>query len=173
MKRRSMGKRFIRKTDDKRENNAKADGAHLGMGSSEYRERVLDLQGIDEKQQEEVKLGEKGLRQKEVIPEFNPEQIQYRKEQAELVEKQEKARVATDEKHFTATERAVSHQILKDVQAPHLEKTAEGHAAQTETEEDDHFVKRRLPKLLQEDVYNEGVSLDDFYPGSKTLEKYL
>ena len=42
----------------------KADGASLEMGSSEYRERLRDLKGMDEHEQEKDKLADAGFRPK-------------------------------------------------------------------------------------------------------------
>ena len=54
-----------------------------------------------------------------------------------------------------------------------IEEHAREEAEKTIETDDDEKVRRVLPNVLENDVYNEGVTEDDFYPGSKTLNKYL
>lgn len=171
--RRNVGKKFLRKKKDNRENSSKSDGIHLDLGSSEYRERVRDLQNIDEKKQEDVKLKEKGLREMDDIQEFSKDQADYREKMAKEPEVMSLSREQKDNMRLSSTERVVSNQILKSTQRDNVVHKASQEAAKTETLEDDKFVKRRLPKMIDESVYNEGESLDDFYPGQSTLEKYM
>lgn len=172
-KRRGVGKKYLRKRKDNRENSSKSDGINLGLGSNEYRERVRDLQDIDEKEQEDVKKSEKGIRQMDDIKEFSPEEDTYRKKMAQEPEVMQVAREQKDNMRLSTTKRVVSNQILKSAQADNVSHVASREAAKTEGLEDDKFVKRRLPKMIEEDVYDEGESLDDFYPGSSVLDKYM
>ena len=54
-----------------------------------------------------------------------------------------------------------------------LEHELQRCAAQTETLEDNNFVKREIPKLVKEKVEDNQASVEDIYPGMRTLEKYM
>lgn len=168
-----LGKKYLRKPKDDCINSSKSDGAHLGLGSNEYRERVRDLKGIDEKEQENVKLEEKGLRQMDDVKSFSVEEEMYRKQMAAEPEVMQIKREQKDNMRLSDTKRLVSNQILKSAQAKNVSDKAAREAAKTESKEDDKFVHRRLPKMIEQSIYNEGESLDDFYPGKSTLEKYM
>ena len=107
------------------------------------------------------------------IKPFSPEEDAYRKKMAQEPEVMQVNRERKDNMRLSTTKRVVSNQILKSAQSKNISDIASKEAAKTEGLEDDKFVKRRLPKMIEQDVYNEGESLDDFYPGSSVLNKYM
>lgn len=169
----ALGKKFLRKHDDDRANSSKSDGANLALGSSEYRERVRDLQNIDEKTQDDLKVKARAEIKMEEPKPYCVEHEQRREALANEPEKMSVERDKQDNMRLSTGERGVSHQILKSAQAQNVADIASKEAAKTETQEDDKFVHRRLPKMIEKDVYDEGKSLDDFYPGSSVLDKYM
>lgn len=64
-----------------------------------------------------------------------------------------------------ATRREVGHEILKQIQVDGILKKARKEALKTETKEDDIFVAKEMPDILEERVYDSQVGdyeLDDF-----------
>lgn len=155
------------------DNTVKADGAHLGMGSSEYRERIADLQGLDEFEQREARLAEANIRMNDENPSYNVEKAEEAQSNAEIPKELRHQQRVLAAMKLTPTERNVSNQIYKMSMKSEVETLGQKMAAKTEAEEDDLRMKRRLPKVLEEQVYDEGVSRDDYYPGMETIEKFL
>lgn len=48
---------YLQKIKDRREADSKASGSSLAMGSSEYKERIMDLKDLNEFEQEDANLG--------------------------------------------------------------------------------------------------------------------
>lgn len=151
----------------------KSDGASLEMGSSEYRERLRDLKGMDEHEQEKDKLAEAGFRPKTEDRFEKHEQDAYDENVENLREDMLRADANIGKGRLTDTQRNVSHQIRKSLYVSQIEENAREEAEKTIETDDDEKVRRVLPNVLENDVYNEGITEDDFYPGSKTLNKYL
>ena len=152
---------------------AKSDGASLEMGSSEYRERLRDLKGMDEHEQEKDKLADAGFRPKTEDRFETTERDAYDEGVENLREDMLRADANIGKGRLTDTQRNVSHQIRKSLYVSKIEENAREEAEKTIETDDDEKVRRVLPNVLENDVYNEGVTEDDFYPGSKTLNKYL
>lgn len=152
---------------------AKSDGASLEMGSSEYRERLRDLKGMDEHEQEKDKLSDAGFRPKTEDRFETTERDAYDENVENLREDMLRADANIGKGRLTDTQRNVSHQIRKSLYVSKIEEHAREEAEKTIETDDDEKVRRVLPNVLENDVYNEGVTEDDFYPGSKTLNKYL
>lgn len=151
----------------------KADGASLEMGSSEYRERLRDLKGMDEHEQEKDKLADAGFRPKTEDRFETVERDAYDENVENLREDMLRADANIGKGRLTDTQRNVSHQIRKSLYVSKIEEHAREEAEKTIETDDDEKVRRVLPGVLENDVYNEGITEDDFYPGSKTLNKYL
>ena len=151
----------------------KSDGASLEMGSSEYRERLRDLKGMDEHEQEKDKLADVGFRPKTEDRFETNERDAYDEGVENLREDMLRADANIGKGRLTDTQRNVSHQIRKSLYVSKIEENAREEAEKTIETDDDEKVRRVLPNVLENDVYNEGVTEDDFYPGSKTLNKYL
>lgn len=151
----------------------KSDGASLEMGSSEYRERLRDLKGMDEHEQEKDKLAEAGFRPKTEDRFEHVERDAYDENVENLREDMLRADANIGKGRLTDTQRNVSHQIRKSLYVSKIEENAREEAEKTVETDDDEKVRRVLPTALENDVYNEGITEDDFYPGSKTLNKYL
>lgn len=148
-------------------------GSSLALGSPEYKERQRDLQGIDEKTQERVKRADAGLIKINEIKNYDKTHKALSELNEKIPEMLRLVKSRETQKRMSPTQRKVSHEILKMSVQDEIEKQGRKQALETETKEDDDKIKRRLPKLLKSQVYNEGVSYDDFYPGKNTIEKYL
>lgn len=156
------------------EDTAKADGASLAPGSSEYREYLRDQQGMDSFEQEKYERSKAYSRSGDVI---TPDKDEWHEEQAqelanEPVERRAE-RAREGDGRLSTAERKVSHQIRKNLYKDDVVRMASARAERTETKEDDKAVKRRLPKDLEKQIYDDGVQDDEFYPGAKVLKKYL
>ena len=155
------------------ENTSKAGGASLALGSAEHKEFVRDLKGMDEFEQERAELEESGFRKDSEFSEDDKWHQERRKELAsyggELRTNSEKV----DESRLSTAERKVSHQVRKSILVDDAQALAAKRASATETTKDDKIVKRRLPKQLEKDVYNDSVEDDDFFPGMSSLNKYM
>lgn len=151
----------------------KSDGASLEMGSSEYRERLRDLKGMDEHEQEKDKLADAGFRPKTEDRFETAERDAYDENVENLREDMLRADANIGQGRLTDTQRNVSHQIRKSLYVSKIEENAREAAEKTVETDDDEKVRHVLPQVLEDDVYNEGITEDDFYPGSKTLNKYL
>ena len=151
----------------------KSDGASLEMGSSEYRERLRDLKGMDEHEQEKDKLADAGFRPKTKDRFETTERDAYDENVENLREDMLRADANIGKGRLTDTQRNVSHQIRKSLYVSKIEENAREEAEKTIETDDDEKVRRVLPNVLENEIYNEGITEDDFYPGSKTLNKYL
>lgn len=159
---------------DNRESTSRADGASLVMGSSEYRERRMDLMGMDEFEQEACKLADAGLREPEkFVPEDEAAKA-YAEKMASFSAKLDKT---FEDVHgsgvLTPAELKTSHEIRKSLLVDDAVAGAAAAAALTESEDDDKYVAHELPKRLEKAVYDEGEDEEDIYPGMSTLEKYM
>lgn len=158
---------------DNREATSRSDGASLALGSTEYRERVADLAGMDEFEQERQALDAAGLRRSK---EFTPEDKHAAKHDSmvgEFADGLKEAFESADMGMLTTSERKVSHEIRKSALVDKAVSHAREVAEQTEDKKDDKFVRRRLPKMLDDNVYDEGKDEEDIYPGMSTLNKYM
>lgn len=149
-------------TDD-----AKSGGASLELGSTEYNEYVMDHQGINEFDQEKAKLDRGGERSEDV---FEKERSQGEDAQKETAQ-QQRDREVMESGILSTAERKISHQIRKAAMLAQVEGIAIAKAKVTPTLSDDRAA-RRLPKELNEAVYDDGVQDDDFYAGARILKKY-
>lgn len=172
-KRRRLPHRTICATSGDRENASRSDGTSLAMGTAEYRERVADLKGMDEFEQERQELDDAGFRQTKEFTETDERSEAHDEMVGELAEDMRERYRDDNYGVLTTGERVVSHEIQKSVVAEKAIRHAAAQAAQTETREDDKFVERRLPHELKEAVYDEGKDSEDIYPGMSTLEKYM
>lgn len=155
------------------ENTTKSDGAHLGPGSSEYREMLRDRQGLDEKEQRNAKLEEMGHRGDSDFKKEDEWHEAEAKEAAGIASGMYRSFEEANHNALTPTQRSVSYQIRKGVKTKATMANAERIAEGTESPDDDKFVERKMPKILEKEQYNDGVTEDDYYPGSKLINKYL
>lgn len=155
------------------ENTAKADGASLALGSSEYREYLRDHQGMDRFEQQKAERSKAYQRSGDVItPDIDEWHQQRAQELAQEPARRKAARMREDDGRLSTAERKISHQIRKDLYKDDVMRMAEAKAAKTPSKDDDKIVARRLPKELEKQIYDDGVQDDDFYPGAKLLNKY-
>lgn len=156
------------------ENTAKADGASLAPGSSEYREYLRDHKGMDRFEQQKAERSEAYQRSGDVI---TPEKDEWHEKKAQALAKEpverREARVRENDGRLSTAERKVSHQIRKNLYKDDVVRMASSMAERTLSKEDDKAVKRRLPKDLEKQIYDDGVQDDEFYPGGKILKKYF
>lgn len=162
----------ISSSSQSHENTTKSDGSHLLPGSSEYRERVLDLKGVDEFEQERVKLDAAGLRRSAEIKETDAWHENEAKEAENWIADKQNLRLDSDGRRLRTAERSSQYQIRKMAERNKIVSDAQKAAAVTDSTEDDKKVKRRLPKELNESVYNNS-ELDLEGPGSKVFKKYI
>lgn len=172
-KRQRLPHKAPRRVTDNREDTSRADGASLALGSTEYRERVADLRGMDEFEQEAQKLDEAGFRQTKEFSDVDERTRDYDEKVGGYSEDLADKLVDDGYGALTTGERVVSHEIQKGIAAKTAFEHARAAAAETETKKDDRAVARRLPHELKEAVYDEGKDVDDIYPGMSTIEKYL
>lgn len=156
------------------EDTAKADGASLAPGSAEYREYLRDQQGMDRFEQQKYERNAAYLRSGDVI---TPKKDEWHEQKAEELAQEpvdrRAERIRTEDGRLSTAERKVSHQIRKDLYKDDVVRKAAARAELTETKKDDRAVKRRLPRDLEKQIYDDGVQDDEFYPGSKVLKKYF
>ena len=155
------------------ENTSRAGGASLALGSTEYKEFVRDRNGMDEFEQEKARLDEAELRKSDKFSKDDKWHLGRRKELASFGSELRESRERVDEDRLSTAERKVSHQVRKSLLVDDAQSAAAKLAASTETTKDDKIVKRRLPKQLKEDVYDDSVEDDDFFPGMSALKKYM
>ena len=156
-----------------RANTSRSDGASLAMGSTEYRERVADLKGVDEQLQERQKLESAGFLSCDDKSFSDKRREQYEENVSTHADVMYDEFADSGYGVLSTGERITNHTQRKSVAADIALKDAKRAAAKTETKKDDKFVERRLPKQLKESVYDEGKSVDDIYPGMSTLEKFM
>lgn len=164
---------YLHTDDDNREATSRADGASLALGSTEYRERMFDLQGLDEFEQDEQRLDGAGLRKADAVSKFDEHNAAYRQRVGSHAGDLQQQLADENYGRFTTGEWLVDKEIRKSLAAEQAAKSAEKAAAKTETKEDDKYVARKLPKKLEEAVYDRSKEADDIYPGMKTLGKYM
>lgn len=155
------------------EDDSRSGGASLQMGSTEYREMIYDHQGMDEFEQEKAESDRLGTKRED---DFDPVDKTHAELQQKLADERPKAkayREAHEDGRLSTAERKVSHQVRKAGLVDDVKRVAGRYARGTETTADDDYVKRKLPDVLEDGVYDDGETEDDFYPGSRTIEKYL
>lgn len=160
----------------KKEDTRKSDGINLFPGSNEYKERVLDRKGIDEKTQENVY---KAMSCKKRSDYYNKnknkiktsEKVKSEKDldnnkidddvDKELLEKKEKE----DEVNFfndATREYLVNKRLKKRIAEDDMYKKAYKKALETETTKDDEYVKKRYRKELADMVIDHSKDIDDY-----------
>lgn len=163
-----------KRRDVNSEDTAKADGASLAPGSAEYREYLRDQQGMDRFEQQKAERSKAYRRSGDVI---TPEKDEWHEEKAQALAaepvKRRDERAREDDGRLSTAERKVSHQIRKNLYKDDVVRMASAIAEHTDSKEDDKAVKRRLPKDLEKQIYDDGVQDDEFYPGAKVLKKYF
>lgn len=145
-------------------------GINLALGSDEYNEYIMDHKGIDEFQQDDIKLANANMRTPEVVSEIDEDHAERQKfiedERAILLgEKQE------DLNYFN--DNYVKRRGIKRRNVKNILKKGKERALLTETLEDDLFVEHNLPGILETDLHCEENTLEDFYYGDSLLDKYL
>lgn len=166
-RRRSVGFRQLKK---KGENDAKTQ-ISLEQGSDEYKEFVMDQQGMNEFEQERQLAGQAGLVQAD---EFQKDDKWHEDEAAEaaaIVPDRDAAYRVQQRYHYDHTvERKQNKQILKDLLMDDAEAAAMDIAESTPSPDDD-VVAQKIGRRLPELVYDDGVTVDEFVPSA--LEKYM
>lgn len=155
------------------ENTTKSDGASLAPGSSEYREYIEDRKGMDEQEQTQAHLDDAGARETKEFSKTDDWHEKLAERNAARSKVASEARESHDSGRLSTAERDISHQIRKMAMTDAVMRRAVKIAGETETKADDKAVHRKLPKELKKAVYNNDVTEDDYFPGSKTLNKYL
>lgn len=167
----------MKRRDDLRDqNSAKAGGASLEMGSSEYREYVYDHKGMDEFEQRDAERERSGSFSDD---DFHKDDVFHAKRADKLAHETNERRRAFDADEngrLTTAERKTAWQVRKADAAKSAESAAIRQAAATASKDDDAYVARRLPKVLEDATYDDGVQedeMDDIYPGMSSIGKYL
>jgi len=175
MARKPLSYRLIKKKSDFRDqHSSKADGASLELGSSEYNEYIRDKNDMNEHEQERDKLADGGYLQ---VDERLVHRDDFHLEREEKLAKEPSTRVQefieSGEGRLNRAEIQSRSRMEKILAGVKLEHELQRCAAQTETREDDNFVKREIPKLVKEKVEDNQASVEDIYPGMRALEKYM
>lgn len=155
------------------ENTSKAGGASLALGSTEYKEFVRDRKGMNEFEQEREQLSDAGLRKSDGFSKDDKHYAKRRNELAGFGAELKQEREQSGDGRLSTGERKVSSQVRKSLLVDDAQAAAMRRAEATETTKDDVIVKRRLPKQLKEDVYDDSVQDDDMFPGMSALKKYM
>lgn len=158
----------------KSENDAKTQ-ISLEQGTGEYKEFVMDQKGMDEFEQERHRADEAGLVKAD---EFQKDDKWHADEAAEAAAINPERDAAYSQQrrfHYDHTvERKQNRRILKGLLVDDFGDAAMDIAEATPSTDDDEVAKgivRRLPKLVESEVHNDGIMIDEFIPHA--LEKYM
>lgn len=137
----------------------------LQIGGAEYKEMIRDRMGIDEHEQEDVKLNK--LRVEQAIePELWREELEQRNATHGKVERENRS-----ERVVSVGVQKYNKQVRKMDLIDDITPVAVAKAAQTETKSDDkkanNVVRRAVPEL----IYDDSVDADEFLPTA--LRKYM
>lgn len=164
--------RTVEARRDDVENDAKAGGSHLAIGSPEYMEMLRDRRGMDEHEQRAAKLAGKVGRRADEPSEPERERLERQQADGEAQQMRVREREADEDGRLTTAEREVSHQVRKmDALAGTLTAAA-GLALRTECTDDDEYVRSELPGILEDEVYDNEVDDDFDFPGAHVFRKY-
>lgn len=166
------GPRVVDEVDDDVEDDAKAGGSNLAIGSPEYMEMLRDRRGLNEHEQTEAKLAGKVGRRSDELSDSARERLERQARDASAQDRRVEIREEDEDGRLTTAEREVSHQVRKmDALAGTLSAAA-GLATATETLSDDDYVRSELPGLLEEQVYDNEVDDDFDFPGASVFKRY-
>lgn len=154
------------------EDDAKAGGSNLAIGSPEYMEMLRDRRGMNEHEQRAAALAGEIGREADEPSATMEEQLERRRRDAEAQEIRVDEREEDEDGRLTTAEREVSHQVRKMDALESTLSAAAGLAAVTETVRDDEYVRSELPGLLEEQVYDNEVDDDFDFPGASVFKRY-
>lgn len=148
-----------------------SDGLSLDRGSAAYHELVAERAGFDEFERTQEALGkEDGFASEDAWHKEQGEQnAAYRDRQIAAQRSREGRRQST-------MARKAMHEVWKSSAAGAIFDAAED--VLMDVPDDERVQKkaekqmRRLPKQVEENIYDESCDYDDFLPGSRTLNKY-
>lgn len=160
-------------TTDMIENTERADGTSLELGSATYASYQAGRQGMDDFEKEDQKLSDAGFTTRFEFEKSDDDILKERSADASYVGGIKSKLAANNYGDLEVGERIVRKEIRKDIAAESAFAQARKEAAITEEVDDDNFVSRKLPKALEEDVYDRAKDEDDIYPGQRILEKYM
>lgn len=161
---------------DKREDNRKSDGINILPGSNEYKERLLDKKGIDEKTQEDVYSAMVGKRRSkhynknkndikssnEIKSEKDLDNNKIDDKEDEEIEIKEKKENENNFFDNATKEYLINKRLKKRVAEDKFYKKAYKKALETEDTKDDEYVKKRYKKDLKEMTLDHSKDVDDF-----------
>lgn len=161
---------------DKREDNRKSDGINLFPGSNEYKERVLDKKGIDEKTQENVydamigkkrsKHYNKNKKRIKSTDEIKSEKDLNNNKIDDNIDKEVEDKEKKDnENNFfdnATKEYLINKRLKKRVAEDNFYKNAYKKSLETETTKDDEYVKKKYKKDLRDMTLDHSKDVDDF-----------
>lgn len=160
----------FRKSEKKGENETKTQ-ISLEQGSGEYKEFIMDRQGMTEFEQERQLADAAGLVKADEFQKDDKWHAEEAAEAAAVLPDMDAAHTAKQKFHYDHTvERKQNRRILKSRLTDDVEAQAMVIAERTPTPDDDKAAKnigRRLPDLIHDD----GVMVDEFIP--QALEKYM
>lgn len=174
MARRSSNASDFRRVDKKGENDTKTQ-VSLEQGSGEYKEFVMDRRGMDEFEQERFLADEAGLVKAD---DFQKDDSWHADEAAEAAAINPNRDITYRERqkyHYDHTvERKQNRRILKGRLVDDFGAQVVEMAKTTPTTEDDEIaagIVRRLPRLVEDEIHDDGIMIDEFIP--RSLEKYM
>lgn len=161
---------------DKIEDNRKSDGINLFPGSNEYKERVLDKKGIDEKTQENVydamigkrrsKHYNKNKKKIKSTEEIKSEKDLNNNKIDDNIDKEVEDKEKKDnEVNFfdnATKEYLINKRLKKRVAEDKFYKNAYKKSLETETTKDDEYVKKKYKKDLRDITLDHSKDVDDF-----------
>lgn len=169
-----MEKRVDRRSNDADENMSVSDGLSLEQGSAAYKELVAERAGLDDDERARQIAGKQS--------EFSVEDMQHTLWEAGNAAHratQLKKRAAGDRGHQTMMDRSVlSQQAKLGVWGNVAEAASEVLTTGPKPGEEEEYAKKqqRRTRRIPEEVYNMGVSEqeaeEEWFPGSRTLNKY-
>lgn len=156
---------------------AKADGASLEMGSSEYKEMLRDHQGMDEHEQDRQKKAQSARKDFRVEKWDEKAKDDFHASRENKLANEIPEKVADFVKRgsgaLTRAEYEVAKHVRKMAAGKSLMGVATRDAEATVTKDDDKFVKDELPGIIDKAVYDNADEDDDIYPGSRLLNKFM
>ena len=169
-KRKLISDATVKKTDTNDSYATKSDGISLALGSEGYKEMIYDNLGVSEIEQVSGKVSIDDAKG-QFKAEGKGHDGWHDKVSEKLIEDSE---ILSNKVKGSITKSAnvrTSSRAMRTAQLESMLSSALKSALVTESQFDDRFVKDDLLTVLKEEVHNDA-SGDDFYPGSKVLNKY-
>ena len=150
-------------------NTAKSDGINLDLSSSEHKNYEMDKLGIDEHRQDEIK-------RKVLKPKVEGEAIlideDNRARREQLAKSHSDLRNKNVSSRETIQQKKQKRELYKFAVADEIENDLRHKVAATPDKSDDVDFNKRAKRLIDTEIHDSSKTSEDFFPGSKLLNKY-